>query len=95
MVEGRDAIYKEILFADFNEAFGFMSRVALKAEQMSHHPEWFVRAVPPSRIFPHSRRDPILLQKSHRHRAKLSGSKDSELMPEVPCSSANVFSLAT
>eukprot|EP00054_Salpingoeca_dolichothecata_P013567 m.75792 g.75792 ORF g.75792 m.75792 type:complete len:105 (-) comp20544_c0_seq1:185-499(-) len=41
MVEGRDAIYKEFLFADFNEAWGFMSRIALKAEQMNHHPEWF------------------------------------------------------
>lgn len=40
-VEGRDAIYKEFLFNDFNQAFGFMSRVALKAEKMDHHPEWF------------------------------------------------------
>merc|ERR1712062_637556 len=30
MVEGRDAIYKEYLFKDFNQAFGFMTRVALK-----------------------------------------------------------------
>uniref|UniRef100_A0A182W5H0 4a-hydroxytetrahydrobiopterin dehydratase n=1 Tax=Anopheles minimus TaxID=112268 RepID=A0A182W5H0_9DIPT len=41
MVEGRDAIYKEFLFGDFNEAFGFMARVALKADKMDHHPEWF------------------------------------------------------
>ncbi len=41
MVTGRDAIYKEFVFHDFNEAWGFMSRVALKAEQMNHHPEWF------------------------------------------------------
>jgi 4a-hydroxytetrahydrobiopterin dehydratase len=41
MVEGRDAIYKEVMFGDFSAAFGFMSRVALKAEQMCHHPEWF------------------------------------------------------
>jgi len=40
-VQGRDAIYKEFLFKDFNEAFGFMSRVALRAEKMDHHPEWF------------------------------------------------------
>lgn len=39
--EGRDAIYKEFLFENFNEAFGFMSRVALQAEKMDHHPEWF------------------------------------------------------
>ena len=41
LVEGRDAIYKEFLFNDFNVAFGFMSRIALKAEKMDHHPEWF------------------------------------------------------
>ncbi|KAK6730913.1 hypothetical protein RB195_007405 [Necator americanus] len=41
LVEGRDAIRKEFQFKDFNEAFGFMSRVALKAEKMDHHPEWF------------------------------------------------------
>ena len=41
MVEGRDAIKKEFKFADFNEAWGFMSHVALKAESMNHHPEWF------------------------------------------------------
>ena len=28
-------------FADFNEAFGFMTRVAIKAQEMNHHPEWF------------------------------------------------------
>lgn len=38
---GRDAIRKSYRFQDFNEAFGFMSRVALKAERMDHHPEWF------------------------------------------------------
>ena len=41
MVEGRDAISKTFQFADFNAAFGFMSRAALKAEAMDHHPEWF------------------------------------------------------
>lgn len=41
MVEGRDAIKKQFLFEDFNQAFGFMTRVALKAETMNHHPEWF------------------------------------------------------
>lgn len=40
-VDGRDAIYKEFRFEDFNEAFGFMSRVALYAEKQDHHPEWF------------------------------------------------------
>ena len=38
---GRDAISRKFEFADFNEAFGFMSRVALLAEKMDHHPEWF------------------------------------------------------
>ncbi|XP_061188204.1 pterin-4-alpha-carbinolamine dehydratase-like [Saccostrea echinata] len=41
MVEGRDAIYKEFLFKDFNEAFGFMTRIAIQADKMDHHPEWF------------------------------------------------------
>ena len=40
-VTGRDAIHKAYRFTDFNEAFGFMSRVALMAEKMDHHPEWF------------------------------------------------------
>ena len=40
-VENRDAVEKKFAFSDFNEAFGFMSRVALKAEVMCHHPEWF------------------------------------------------------
>ena len=40
-VEGRDAIAKSFRFADFNRAFGFMSRVALMAEKLDHHPEWF------------------------------------------------------
>jgi 4a-hydroxytetrahydrobiopterin dehydratase len=38
---GRDAIAKSFKFADFNAAFAFMARVALKAEKMDHHPEWF------------------------------------------------------
>lgn len=40
-VSGRDAISKSFKFADFNTAFGFMTRVAIKADQMDHHPEWF------------------------------------------------------
>ncbi|TVR81813.1 MAG: 4a-hydroxytetrahydrobiopterin dehydratase [Rhodospirillales bacterium] len=40
-VAGRDAIRKTFQFKTFNQAFGFMSRVALKAERMDHHPEWF------------------------------------------------------
>lgn len=40
-VDGRDAITKTFQFKDFNEAFGWMSRVALVAEKMDHHPEWF------------------------------------------------------
>ena len=38
---GRDAITREFVFADFNEAFGFMRRAALGAEKIDHHPEWF------------------------------------------------------
>ena len=40
-VKDRDAISKKFVFADFNAAFGFMSRVALLAEKADHHPEWF------------------------------------------------------
>ena len=39
-VQGRDAIGKTFIFKDFNEAFGFMTRAALAAEKMDHHPEW-------------------------------------------------------
>lgn len=38
--EARDAITRQFLFADFSEAFAFMTRVALLAEQQDHHPEW-------------------------------------------------------
>ncbi len=40
LVPGRDAIQRTFTFRDFNEAFGFMARVALVAERMDHHPEW-------------------------------------------------------
>ncbi len=39
-VDGRSAIAKKFQFGDFNEAWGFMSRVALLAESQNHHPEW-------------------------------------------------------
>ncbi|WP_120498098.1 4a-hydroxytetrahydrobiopterin dehydratase [Kiloniella sp. EL199] len=37
----RDAIRKVFTFKTFNQAWGFMNRVALVAEKMGHHPEWF------------------------------------------------------
>jgi 4a-hydroxytetrahydrobiopterin dehydratase len=40
-VKGRDAITRKFEFRNFNEAFGFMSRAALMAEKLDHHPEWF------------------------------------------------------
>src|ERR1700690_843331 len=40
-VSGRDAIAKKFVFKDFDQAFGFMTRAALVAEKMDHHPEWF------------------------------------------------------
>jgi 4a-hydroxytetrahydrobiopterin dehydratase len=39
-VPGRDAIQRVFRFPDFNAAFAFMTRVALLAEKMDHHPEW-------------------------------------------------------
>ncbi|MBD3837473.1 4a-hydroxytetrahydrobiopterin dehydratase [Brevundimonas sp.] len=36
----RDALSRRLVFADFNAAFGFMTRVALLADKMDHHPEW-------------------------------------------------------
>lgn len=39
-VPGRDAIAKSFRFADFNQAWGFMTKVALAAEKADHHPEW-------------------------------------------------------
>jgi 4a-hydroxytetrahydrobiopterin dehydratase len=36
----RDAICRTFVFSDFNTTFAFMTRVALKAEKMDHHPEW-------------------------------------------------------
>ena len=38
---GRSVIARSYQFADFNAAFGFMACIALKAEVMNHHPEWF------------------------------------------------------
>ena len=40
-VMGRDAITRKFEFANFSEAFAFMTRAALLAEKMDHHPEWF------------------------------------------------------
>ncbi len=41
MADGKDAITKSYKFANFVEAFGFMTRAALWAEKWDHHPEWF------------------------------------------------------
>lgn len=40
-MEGRNAIKKTFAFGDFSQAWAFMSRTALLAEKMDHHPEWF------------------------------------------------------
>jgi 4a-hydroxytetrahydrobiopterin dehydratase len=40
-VDGRDAIFRSYRFRDFNTAFAFMTRAALMAEKLDHHPEWF------------------------------------------------------
>ncbi len=38
--DGRDAIEKTFTFRNFNAAFGFMTRAAMQAEKLNHHPEW-------------------------------------------------------
>ncbi len=40
-LDARDAIFRSFKFKDFNAAWGFMNRIALLAEKMDHHPEWF------------------------------------------------------
>lgn len=40
-VTGRDAITKKFEFRNFVDAFGWMTRVAMWAEKLDHHPEWF------------------------------------------------------
>ena len=39
--EKRDAITREFVFADFAQAFAFMTQIAIQAEKRNHHPEWF------------------------------------------------------
>ena len=39
--DGREAVLKEFKFSDFKDAFSFMTVIALKAEEIGHHPEWF------------------------------------------------------
>ena len=41
MASDRDAISKDFVFKNFVEAFGWMTRIAIQAEKMNHHPEWF------------------------------------------------------
>lgn len=41
LVEGREAIQKTFVFSNFVEAFGWMTKVALVAEKLDHHPEWY------------------------------------------------------
>jgi 4a-hydroxytetrahydrobiopterin dehydratase len=38
--EENNALYRKFMFKDFSEAFAFMTRVAMEAEKMNHHPRW-------------------------------------------------------
>ncbi len=38
--EQQNSLYRKFQFADFSEAFAFMTRVAIEAEKMNHHPRW-------------------------------------------------------
>lgn len=40
LADEQDAITRKFTFANFNEAWGFMTRIAIEAERMDHHPEW-------------------------------------------------------
>jgi 4a-hydroxytetrahydrobiopterin dehydratase len=40
VLDGRDAIRRKFVFANFNEAWSFMSSIAMEAERQDHHPEW-------------------------------------------------------
>lgn len=40
VLDGRDAIRRKFVFANFNKAWGFMSSIAMEAERRDHHPEW-------------------------------------------------------
>ena len=39
-LDGREAFHKEFKFSDFKQAFSFMTSIAMRAEQINHHPEW-------------------------------------------------------
>jgi len=41
LLDDREAIFKSLNFKDFGAAFAFMTRVAMQAEKIDHHPEWF------------------------------------------------------
>ena len=41
LLPNRDAINKQYKFSNFIDAFGYMSKIAIVAEKMNHHPEWF------------------------------------------------------
>ncbi|QMU58347.1 MAG: 4a-hydroxytetrahydrobiopterin dehydratase [Boseongicola sp.] len=41
LIDGRDAVQKTFKFRNFAQAFGWMTRMAIEAEKMNHHPEWF------------------------------------------------------
>lgn len=78
-VDGRDAICKSFRLRDFKEAWAFMTQIALKAEQMDHHPEWSnVYANVEITLTTHdcdgvSRRDIVLAEFINRLEARICG----------------------
>ena len=70
-LEKNNALVKTFIFKDFNEAFGFMSRVALIAEKMNHHPNW------------HNTYNQVTIELSTHEAGNIITDKDRKLAEEI------------